>query len=71
MPTADTGPDVRRTKIVSIVGDAKFLWSIMGCVVNWLRHLLSGPFPRSAMLKRAWIRLLQFMTAISIETLSS
>ena len=55
MPASDQGPDVRTTKVVSIVGDAKWIWSIMGAVVNWLRPLLSGPFPRAAMLDRVWL----------------
>ena len=55
MPAKDTGPPVRTTKVVSVVGDAKWIWSIMGCIVNWLRPLLSGPFPRTALLQSVWI----------------
>ena len=55
MPAKDTGPAVRKTKVVSVVGDAKWIWSMMGCIVNWLRPLLSGPFPRAALLQKVWI----------------
>ena len=54
MPTKDGGGQ-RATKVVGIVGDAKFIWSMMGCIVNWLRPLLSGPFSRAVMLHRRWI----------------
>ena len=36
MPANDTGPNVRKTKVVSVVGDTKWIWSLMGVVVNWL-----------------------------------
>lgn len=51
----DAGPQIRSTEIVGIVGDAKFVWSYMVCVVNWVRPLLSGPFPRVVMRHRYWI----------------
>ena len=55
MPVNDTGPRVRTTEVVSVVGDAKWLWSMMGSIVNWLRPLLSGPFPRAALQKQVWL----------------
>ena len=55
MPEKDTGPDTRKTKVVSIVGDAKWIWSLMGAIVNWIRPLLSGPFPREVLQKDVWI----------------
>ena len=55
MPVKDTGPRVRTTRVVTVVGDAKWIWSIMGCITNWLRPLLSGPFPRAALRKQVWI----------------
>lgn len=55
MPESDTGPKERISSVVSMVGDAKWIWSMMGCVVNWVRLLLSGPFPRASMLQECWI----------------
>ena len=44
MPAEYPGLRERIAKVVALVGDSKWIWSIMGVIQNWTRPLSSGPF---------------------------
>ena len=44
MPAEYPGARQRIAKVVALVGDSKWLWSVFGVVQNWARPVASGPF---------------------------
>ena len=44
MPAEYPGARQRIAKVVALVGDSKWLWSVFGVVQNWTRPVASGPF---------------------------
>ena len=46
MPAAYPGARTRMAKVVSLVGDSKWIWSVFGVIQNWTRPVATGPFTR-------------------------
>lgn len=44
MPTEYPGAARRIAKVVALVGDSKWIWSVFGVVQNWRRPVATGPF---------------------------
>lgn len=44
MPEEYPGLETRMAKVVAMVGDSKWLWSVFGFIVNWKRPVATGPF---------------------------
>ena len=47
MPAEYPGARQRIAKVVALVGDSKWLWSVFGVVQNWVRPVASGPFTKA------------------------
>ena len=44
MPAEYPGARERIAKVVALVGDSKWIWSVFGVIQNWIRPVATGPF---------------------------